>query len=374
MFRRHLGLLAAAIALAGTVLLAQSADRDRAETLSQRAADRLQALHAEADRLAAEERTLLGDLRRLEIERDIKATELTNARADVIAAASELTALDQQVSTLSEQSAAALPDLRARLVTLYKLGRGRYARLLLSASDLRQLGQAVRLVSALAEQDRQRMFQHQRRLDALRAARDTAAERQRELQQLQAVAEKATISSERALQAHSALIRDIDSQRDLNARYSGELQSAQQRLQASLSGMASAPSALPIAPFRGDLPWPAPGSVRQGFGASVAGRPPLRGIEIEPGAPTMVHAVHDGMVAYADAFTGYGRLVILDHGNQTFTLYGNLADISVEKGAQVQRGAALGTVGVSGTAEPVLYFELRVDGRAVDPLQWLGKR
>jgi murein hydrolase activator len=374
MFRCHLGLFAAAIALAGAVLIAQDGDRDRAGSLAERAAERLQALHAEADRLAAEERTLLGDLRRLEIERDVSATELTRARDEVDAAAAELATLDQEVAALSAQSAAALPDLRARLVNLYKLGRGRYARLLLSASDLRQLGQAVRLVSALAEQDRQRMTQHQQRLDELKAARVRAAERQRRLQQLQAVAQKAQTSAEQALRAHTALIRDIDSRRDLNAQYSGELQSAQQRLQASLSGLSSAPSALPITPFKGDLPWPAPGSVRQRFGSSVGGRPPLRGIEIESSAPTMVHAVHGGTVAYADAFTGYGRLVIVDHGNQTFTLYGNLADISVEKGGRVVQGAAIGTVGVTGAAAPVLYFELRVDGRAVDPLQWLGKR
>jgi murein hydrolase activator len=374
MLRRFLA-IATAIALAGAALVAQDADRERTETLARRAADRLQALHAEADRLAADERTLLGDVRRLEVDRDIKATELARARADVRGATAELAALDQQAATLSEQATAALPDISARMTHLYKMGRGRYARLLLSASDLRQLGQAVRLVSALAEQDRQRMAQHQRRFDELSAARAAAAERQSKLQQLQAVAEKAEAAAQQALRAHTSLVSEIDTRRDLNARYSGELQAAQQRLQASLSGMSTAAAGtLPMAPFRGDLPWPAPGSVRQRFGSAVAGRPPLRGIEIETGDPTMVHAVHDGTVAYADAFAGYGRLVIVDHGSQTFTLYGNLADISVEKGAKVERGAALGTVGVPGGAGPVLYFELRVDGRAVDPVQWLAKR
>jgi len=87
-----------------------------------------------------------------------------------------------------------------------------------------------------------------------------------------------------------------------------------------------------------------------------------------------VHAVHDGTVAFADTFTGYGRLVIVDHGNQTFTLYGNLGELQVVKGAHVSKGAVVGSVGLSDGQAGVLYFELRVDGRPVDPLQWLAKR
>jgi septal ring factor EnvC (AmiA/AmiB activator) len=87
-----------------------------------------------------------------------------------------------------------------------------------------------------------------------------------------------------------------------------------------------------------------------------------------------VVAVYEGVVAYADAFTGFGNLVIVDHGSQTFSLYGNLAGIEVRKGARVQAGQAVGSVGLSPAGPAGLYFELRVDGQAVDPLQWLKKR
>jgi len=373
--RRRLFVVSAACALAGSLLLAQQGDRERAERLSQRAGDRLKALHEEADRLAAEERTLLGDLRRLEVDRDIRAAELARTRTDVKTASDELATLDAQVTTLSAEAAAALPDLQARLVTLYKLGRGQYARLLLSASDLRQLGQAVRLVSAVAEQDRQRVTRYQQRLAALNAAQDAARDRQRRVRDLQLAAERAQAAAEQAMAARTALVRDIDSRRDLNAQFSAELLAAQERLQASLDGLSAADApALPLTPFRGDLAWPTPGTVRQHFGATSGGRPPLRGIEIESAQATPVRAVLDGTVAFADAFTGYGRLVILDHGNQAFSLYGNLGDIQVEKGARIERGAVLGTVGLAEGNAGVLYFELRVDARAVDPVQWLAKR
>jgi septal ring factor EnvC (AmiA/AmiB activator) len=376
MFRCLLAATAASVAVAAAVLVAQDADRERTEELSRRAAERLDVLHQEADRLATEERTLLNDVRRLELDREIRAEELTRARSQVRGASDELSKLDAQIQAITEESRAALPDLEARLVTLYKLGRGQYARLILSASDLRQLSQAVRLVSALAEQDRQRMAEHQQRIAELSAARASAQSRQALLERLQADTERAQAAADKALRAHADLVRDIDSRRDLNAQYSSELLSAQQKLQASLSGLSSSASAaaLPIAPFRGELAWPVGGSVRTRFGAGAAGRPPLRGIEIDAGEGTDVQAVHDGTVAYADAFTGYGRLVILDHGNQTFTLYGNLGRITVPKDARVQRGTVLGTVGLSDAGVSGLYFELRVDGRAVDPLQWLAKR
>src|SRR5205085_142451 len=119
-----------------------------------------------------------------------------------------------------------------------------------------------------------------------------------------------------------------------------------QRLQTSLAGLPSTAGNLPIAPFKGDLEWPVAGTIGQRFGSAIAGRPPLAGVEIESTQGAVVRAVHDGIVAYADAFTGYGRLVIVDHGNQTFTLYGNLADISTTKGASIERGGLVGTVGL----------------------------
>ena len=86
-------------------------------------------------------------------------------------------------------------------------------------------------------------------------------------------------------------------------------------------------------------------------------------------------AVHDGIVAFADAFTGFGNLVIVDHGAQTFSLYGNLAEIEVRKGARDSRAARPSGPSALSPAGPAgLYFELRVDGQPVDPLQWLKKR
>ncbi len=371
--------VAAVTALAlGAALVAQQADRAETETLARRASERLRALHDEADKLLAQERTLLNELRKLEVERQIRTEELRQATRDADGVAAELTALDLQISTIEEQEQQDRPALEARLVSLYKLGRGAYVRMLLSTSSLQQIGQASRMVGALSDLDRTRAATHRQRLANLSTSRETLRERQTQLAKLKAETERAKAAAEQAVAARNALIRDIDERRDLNAQLSGELQAAQAKLQVTLSGLAAgtpvAAAALPIGPFRGDLDWPSAGTLRQRFGASNGTRGPTTGIDIATPEGTEVQAVHDGTVAFADAFTGFGRLVIVDHGGQAFTLYGNLQETRVARGARVGRGDIVGTVGVSTTGAAGLYFEVRVDGRPVDPLQWLRKR
>jgi murein hydrolase activator len=376
--RAEAGWLAVILGLA-VPLFAQQADRARTETQARRATERLQALQHEADRLAADERTVLNDLRKLEIERQIKATEVQQADADAAAVDADLHTATVRMEDIEQGEQAARPELRSRLVEIYKLGRARYLRLLLSTPDLRRIGQATRTVAALAKLDQDRVATHQRALVELAAARKDMAARSLQLRALRADAEKAEVAAQRAAKAKDDLVRDIDRRRDLNAQLSGELLAGQQKLQATLRNLASgAPVAdaptLPFRPFKGDLDWPAAGAVRRRFGRAEARGSSSNGIEIAADDAASALAIHEGVVAFADAFDGFGNLVILDHGSQNFSLYGDLLDIAVKKGARVERGQAVGTVGPAPAGATGLYFELRVDGQPVDPLQWLRKR
>ncbi len=87
-----------------------------------------------------------------------------------------------------------------------------------------------------------------------------------------------------------------------------------------------------------------------------------------------MQAIHEGVVAFAGTFSGFGNLVIVEHSPQTFSLYGDLLEVGVSKGSRLERGQILGTVGATPAGPAGLYFELRVDGQPVDPLQWLRKR
>ena len=355
---------------------AQQADRARTEGQSRRAAERLQSLQREADRLASDERTLLNDLRRLELARAIKAGTLKRASEEADHARADLESTTARIEQLERQDVAERPGLRARLIEMYKLGRARYLRLLLSTSDVRDLGRASRMVAALAEMDRERVAAHQQTLDALKAARVDLEARGRQAETLRAEAQAAEAAAAAAARARASLVNDIDHRRDLNAQLAGELQAAQQKLQATLrdlaSGNAAAEPSLPLRPFRGALEWPAAGPVRRMPGPKgAAGRESAGGIEIAAAEGAAVRAIHEGSVAFADPFAGYGNLVIVDHGAQAFSLYGDLEEVLVKRGARIERGQIIGHVGSTPTGAAGLYFELRIDGRAVDPLQWL---
>jgi murein hydrolase activator len=361
------------------VASAQTPDRARAEALARRAGERLVALQREADRLASEESTLLNQLRKLEVERQIRAEELKRADADVERAQQELDAIIERVTELQASETAEKPQLRTRLIEMYKLGQARYARMLLSASDLRRMGQVSRTVAALAKLDRDRILVHQRTVGDLKTAREAAEERRRQAAALRDAVATAQIAAARAARAQADLIRDVDRRRDLNAQLESELHATQQKLQLTLRENATAPEpmSLPLRPFEGDLNWPVDshnnvrrltGRTRLGRGASTT-----TGIEVLTDDGAQVVAVHDGVVAFAGTFAGFGNLVILDHGSQAFSLYGDLLTVTATKGARVDRGQRVGTVGPLTSGGTGLYFELRVDGRAVDPLQWLRK-
>ena len=80
-------------------------------------------------------------------------------------------------------------------------------------------------------------------------------------------------------------------------------------------------------------------------------------------------------MVFSQWFRGYGLTVIVDHGGGWLTVYGHASALLVEKGEAVRRGQKIAVVGDSGSLRgPYLYFELRKDGRPVDPLGWLHSR
>ena len=105
------------------------------------------------------------------------------------------------------------------------------------------------------------------------------------------------------------------------------------------------------------------------FGTAIV----RNGIEIASAEGQPIRAAHEGVVAFAGQFTGYGNLVIVEHGERAFSLYGHLSAMQVAQGERIAAQSILGRSGLNPNGTPVLYFELRVDGKPVDPLQWLQK-
>ncbi len=358
-------------------------DKAAAQTQVRRATERLKILQREADALTAQARTLIAELRKLELDRQIRGQEVARAQAEVELAAAELATAEAEAQRLHAAVEAERPVVASRLADLYKLGRPGYWRMLLSVDDLQSVGRTFRTVTTIAEQDRARIEGYSRTLAALTDTRTTLAQRAEAAAGTRAQAQAARVALDRAVAAQSARIEEIDARRDLNAQLTGELQEAARQLQSSVGGLApgrpaSAAGPLPIAPFRGDLPWPASGTARSAFGGGRTSRFSAaiqrNGILIGVAEGDRVRAVHEGRVAFAGPFAGFGNLVILEHGEGDHSLYGHLRVLGVARGDAVERQAVLGETGLTPAGVPGLYFELRIDGRAVDPLQWLKRQ
>jgi len=371
----------AAVLLAAAAQQPAAPAQDRsAQTATQRAEERMRALQRESDQLASQEKTILVELRKLEVDRQLKNEQLQATERDLRDTQQKLAATVARAATLTDAAETERPIVAAGLVRLYKLGRVGYWRLLLDSDHLESIGRAYRMAAAMNRLDRERVEQHQRTLEALARERQALETHAAEIARLREQAAASRDAVERTVAARTALVRAIDERRDLNAQLAGELEAARQRLDTRISQLGTektAPVTLPLKAFRGALPWPANGIVTGYFGRERTG--PLgasgarSGIEVSIAEGQAVRAIHEGTVVYADQFTGYGDLVIVEHGENAYSLYGYLSTINTARGQHVEPGAQVGASGRNPSGNPALYFELRIDGKPVDPLQWLKR-
>ena len=122
--------------------------------------------------------------------------------------------------------------------------------------------------------------------------------------------------------------------------------------------------------------WPVQGRITASFGERIdpfSGEGAFhRGMDISAEIGTRIIAPADGVVQYADIMNGYGRAVVLDHGNGITTLYGHLSGFAVSPGETIHRGDTLGYVGSSGRSTgPHLHYEVRIFNTPVNPHKYL---
>jgi murein hydrolase activator len=338
--------------------------KERYEATRQRAVDtreQLEAAEANLEIRTAERRVL-----------EIRAAEAERAAAQAQAERDEAL----------RQSVALRGDLAQRLSALYRMGRLGYLQTLASADSGESFLRGLQLLSFLAARDA-------RLLRAYEGSLAKLAVKERELAQLRAsIAAVAaeTLLAERALQrarAEKAMLlarleRSAESQRsnvaaleDKTSRLAALLELLETRGRALPAGSAS------IRRYKGAIDWPVRGKVVVPFGRIANPRFPktfLRSsgwtIDVPTGTP--VKAVFPGDVVYAQWLKGYGNVVVLDHGDGVFTLYGHLMTGTAPRGTRVALGEVVGRVAESPEAEvPGVYFEIRESRASVDPRGWL---
>jgi murein hydrolase activator len=182
------------------------------------------------------------------------------------------------------------------------------------------------------------------------------------------------------------LLASLRQEKESRVRTLQELEQAALRLQKMIDEMSrravskspSAPAGAGLDRMRGKLEWPVRGEITGGFGKTkhreFSAEVFRNGIDIEAPMGEEIRAIEKGRVVFADRFGGYGRMVIIDHGERYFSVYGHLSEIIKKNGSEVKRGETVGRVGDSDSlAGAKLYFEMRKDGKSIDPLPWFQK-
>jgi len=268
-----------------------------------------------------------------------------------------------------------------RAVALYKAGGAGPLEVLFASSDLP--GLLVRMGNL------ERLLVHDSELIG-RSVRELAQVRVLEVETREARAvsdaaharlarRSAALSTERG--ARSQALTRVRQDRVRERGLIAEMESAAGELEQALRSLRARKVAFQgegFAARKGTLLRPVKGRVRRPFGRLVDPQYQTevfhKGLEIQAPRGDRVRSVAPGRVRMAGWFRGYGKLVIVDHGDGYFTVSGHLADIYVEGGDSVGPGDALGTVGDTGSLEgPGLYFEVRRGSGPLDAAEWLAK-
>jgi septal ring factor EnvC (AmiA/AmiB activator) len=280
--------------------------------------------------------------------------------------------------------------LRRRLVDIYKRGPLHTAEVLHSAHSFGDLVARYKYLHILARRDRALVQNVESLRNDIVSQRSLLVRLQEELersrgeksgeeQRLRALEEqrgRSLVQVQRTTQQMRNRLAQI--QRD-EARLSNvlaSLETARRRAAALPNARPAAPSTLKTADL-GRLNWPVAGEILYRFGRVVDAQSNTatrwNGVGIAAALGTSVRAVAAGEVVVADAIGTYGNTaVIVQHGGGDYSVYGSLQRVDVRKGAQVVQGQSVGTVGKADPDLPAhLHFEVRPQGRAVDPLEWL---
>lgn len=372
------------IALCTTLLLATAVSA--APQTSEQANAELKAVQKQIENLKED----LEDegRRRSRAERNLAEVEKSEqtVRRELTSIRKKLSDSKARQADLERQSEAQRKELEKQRATLanqlrvaYINGNEEWLRVSLSQQDATSLGRRMTYYGYLS---RQRRATIEKVAAALAQLDEIKAEISGEMARLAKLEADATDKLEE--------IADTRTERaELVARINADISSKDaqiERLQAQATELTNLVEALarvlpkmpdidaePFAGKAASLSWPADGPVLKGFGESRAdGRLKWEGVLLGAPSGSVVRSVYHGRVVFSDWLDGMGLLTIIDHGAGYMSLYGHNQDLMKEVGEWVNPGEAIGHVGDSGgQAAAGLYFEIRKDGKPVNPKRWI---
>ncbi len=318
----------------------------------------------------------------VEKDRDLKVLKQKLARVD-----RKVQRANQDLGYLALNIEAREKLLLNRLVALYKFGDTETPQLLFSSGSYEDFLSLRRYLTSIVEQDRQLIDDYRKRKMAVGNYQRQLVEDEQELKSLKKKAELKKGEVQKDLlqkgmildavrqqkQVHLAAIRELEA---ASAQLQGLINRLEKELQEKAKEKAFVPSARGFGALQGKLPFPVRGKILSTFGKNENPKfntfTVQKGIEIEAPLGAGIRAVHDGRVLYSDWFKGYGKILIIDHGEGYYTLSGHASALLKAVGEEVRAGDVVALVGDTGSLKgPCLYFEIRQRGKPLDPLAWL---
>ena len=324
-------------------------------------------------RIRGKESSILETLHLLEVELYQKEKELKQMETQLIRTQEKLRRAKHQIVMLSEGMEHTKEELFLRLIALYKMGRVPTEGLLLTSQsylDLLRLDKYLRVIidhdAHLVETYRYQVTLKERYQEELT---QDQIQWQRNISEIEKKKREITkVSGEKR-----ELLKSIQNQKVVYQRLIGELEERAKGLQTFIAKLEKEKSLLAYGKskneeFKGKLTPPVQGKV-----LSLFKEKGQNGIEIKAPMGAEIRAVLSGKVLYADWFKGFGNIVIIDHGDHTFTVSGYCSEVLKKPGDAVSQGEVIALVGSTGSLKgPCLYFEIRYHGKPQDPREWLS--
>jgi septal ring factor EnvC (AmiA/AmiB activator) len=318
-------------------------------------------------------------LQRLREEQEKRSKERASLRKQIIQKRKELKELDNELAGLQTL-------LAERLAALYKFGRQAYVNLLISSRDVSGLQHQWVYLRAIAEEDSELIRSFMEKQEKEERVAKALASGEAQLSRVVARIGRQKEEMEKIKGEQVALLQNIHNQEETYQSYVTELAAVSRELKNKIeelqnrtdkSGMGVRQLKGSFASKKGALPYPVPGKIISRFGPKkhkkFGTKIRSNGIEIATEPLSPVVAVYGGQVLYSEWVKGYGKVMIIDHGDKYYTLTAHLAEVLKETGEIVESGETIGYAGYSPLERQGgrVYFEVRHLSKALNPEKWL---
>jgi murein DD-endopeptidase MepM/ murein hydrolase activator NlpD len=330
---------------------------------------RIQSEKQTLNRLTEKEKDIYSDLARVEERIKTLSAKVESEREKLQEVQSGEEELKQESARLEkkiETKRGNLRDMIERLWPLYIQNKTR------TLKDVRSWDEADRRFTWLASIYGQAEEMVQDLQDARQALEKNLARQKSLRRQAQAHLESISSAQDELLEKRLEFVNRLHKVRARRLAKEEQLASIEKTIQ-DLEYKLKTLRSHKIEDLKGYLPWPAGGDLIAGYAPDK--NPPNEGLGFSLSKNAPVQAVSWGKVVYNDMLRGFGRVVIIYHGQHYYTLYAYLAESGVKVGQDVEKGEIIGEAGFYPVSKgPGLYFELRRGKSPIDPGPWLGKR